>query len=403
MSVRRGVNVLRTADLEYDLPESRIATTPATPRDSARLMVVGRGGEPGPSQSLGADVLHHTIVSQLPEILRPEDLLVFNATRVLRARFTGHRDDTGGAAEGLFLGEETASTSGAARWRCLVKMKRIKPGVEVLIGREGSAGLRLVAVEPIAGEAGAWVFDVRRAEGTPVSGPAAEVLESVGLTPLPPYILRAREHSGFLGDEEEDHERYQTVYAGTGAGAAGSVAAPTAGLHFTPGLLERLRARGVEMAEVTLHVGTGTFRPVETEFVEQHPMHAEWCSMSPEAVERVRRAKREGRRVIAVGTTSARTLETYAQRLETQAFECMGFQDTEIPENLTTRILITPGYQWRWVDGMLTNFHLPRSTLMAMVGARLGKEGVERLKGLYAEALARGYRFYSYGDAMLIA
>jgi S-adenosylmethionine:tRNA ribosyltransferase-isomerase len=395
--------VLRTADLEYDLPESSIATTPATPRDAARLMVVSRGDESGPSQSLGADVLRHTLVSELPGILRPGDLLVFNRTRVLRARFMGHRADTGGAAEGLFLSEEAASATGVARWRCLVKMKRIKPGVEVVIGREGSTGLRLVAVEPIADEAGAWVFDVRSAQGTPVSGPAAEVLESVGLTPLPPYIIRAREHSGLVGDEESDHERYQTVYAGMGAGAAGSVAAPTAGLHFTPGLLERLRARGVETAEVTLHVGTGTFRPVETEFVDQHPMHAEWCSMSPEAVERVRRAKREGRRVIAVGTTSARTLESYAQRLENRVFERNDLPDHEIPENLTTRILITPGYQWHWVDGMLTNFHLPRSTLMAMVGARLGTNGVERLKGLYAEALLRGYRFYSYGDAMLIA
>jgi S-adenosylmethionine:tRNA ribosyltransferase-isomerase len=173
------------------------------------------------------------------------------------------------------------------------------------------------------------------------------------------------------------------------------VAAPTAGLHFTTEVLAKLRERGVETAEVTLHVGTGTFRPVETEYIEQHPMHAEWCSIDSPTTERVLAAKREGRRVIAIGTTSARTLESFAQAAE----------QGSLPASLATRILITPGYTWRWVDGMVTNFHLPRSTLMAMVAARISPEpgvGVARLQELYATALREGYRFYSFGDAMLI-
>lgn len=236
----------------------------------------------------------------------------------------------------------------------------------------------------------------RRARG---GGPAAEVLEAVGLTPLPPYIVRARRHSGRVAYEHEDHERYQTVYA---SGEAGSVAAPTAGLHFTPKLLAMLRNAGVGLESVTLHVGTGTFRPVETEFVEQHPMHAEWCSVSPETVERVRATRAARGRVFAVGTTAARTLEAYAGAAESGG----------CPASLSTRILITPGYRWRWVDGMVTNFHLPRSTLMAMVASLLeGADGgtgdgtgggVSALLGHYRRALAAGYRFYSFGDATLV-
>lgn len=374
--------MLRTADLEYELPETSIATEPARPRDSARLLVVSPDG-PAPA---------HRRVSDLPSQLRHGDLLVFNVTRVLRARFVGRRADTGGKAEGLFL-REAELPDGGRGWICLARLKRISPGVEIAVERKpGDVTLRLVAVAPHAEEPGAWLFDPRHANGSRVVEPAADVLERAGLTPLPPYILRARTHQGLDLPEDADHDRYQTTFA---KGQAGSVAAPTAGLHFTPELLERLDEVGVERAEVTLHVGTGTFRPVETEFVEDHPMHSEWCSMSPGAVEQVRRARREGRRVIAVGTTSARTLESFAHAEEVG----------KIPESLATRILITPGYRWRWVDGLLTNFHLPRSTLMAMVAARLSPEegeGVAKLRELYAIALREGYRFYSFGDAMLI-
>lgn len=376
--------MLRTADLEYELPESSIATVPATPRDSARLLVA-------PLHSGGSH--EHRVVRDLPDFLRAGDLLVFNATKVLRARFVGHRADTGGRAEGLFLSEATLP-DGRVGWVCLARLKRIRAGVEIAVERQpGEVGLRLIAVAAKPDEPGSWLFDPRMPDGSAVVGRAADVLEGVGLTPLPPYILRAREHAGAAATQGHDHDRYQTVYA---KGEAGSVAAPTAGLHFTPELLRLLRERGIQTAEVTLHVGTGTFRPVETEYVEQHPMHAEWCSIDSATVERVQAAKREGRRVIAVGTTSARTLESFAQAAE----------QGPLSASLATRILITPGYTWRWVDGMLTNFHLPRSTLMAMVAARISPEpgvGVARLKALYGEALREGYRFYSFGDAMLIA
>lgn len=379
--------MLRTDDLQYDLPEASIATAPAEPRDTARLMVLGPGGV----------IAAHQRMRDLPGALRPGDLLVFNATRVLRARFEGKREDTGGRAEGLFLSEERDSAG--TRWVCLVRMKRVKPGVVIAVEREGAVVLRLVAIEPRPDELGAWLVEPRWSDGTRVSEPASDVLEKAGLTPLPPYILRAREHLGIATDETRDRSMYQTVYAKEAA--AGSVAAPTAGLHFTPEVLAGLKARGVETAEVTLAVGTGTFRTVEAEHVEEHPMHAEWCSMDRAVIERVLAVKREGRRVIAVGTTSARTLESYARVIE-------GGGDW--PESLSTRILITPGYAWTWVDGMVTNFHLPRSTLMAMVAARIHAtgeahgpvDGVARLKAAYSEAIRLGYRFYSFGDGMLV-
>lgn len=377
--------MLRTSDLDYELPESAIATEPATPRDSARLLVMKRG-EPGTWEDRR--------VSDLPALLRRGDLLVVNQSRVLRARFEGVRLDTGGQVEGLFLCELPGEGDGC--WECLIRAKKVRPGMVLAVGRGGQDLLRLHAKERRSGEAGAWVVEARWPDGRVAGGPAAEVLEAVGLTPLPPYILRARRHSGLAIDEGADHERYQTVYA---AGAAGSVAAPTAGLHFTPGLLSALHEAGVEVASVTLHVGTGTFRPVEAEFVEQHPMHAEWCSVSHETAARVSATRASGGRVIAVGTTAARTLEAFAAAAE--AGEC--------PVSLSTRILITPGYRWRWVDGMMTNFHLPRSTLMAMVASLLdggrageGGGGVGSILGHYRRALALGYRFYSFGDATLV-
>jgi S-adenosylmethionine:tRNA ribosyltransferase-isomerase len=215
------------------------------------------------------------------------------------------------------------------------------------------------------------------------------VLEAMGWTPLPPYILRARKCAHEPSDEGVDREHYQTVYADT----PGSVAAPTAGLHFTPALLARLAERGVRRAEVVLHVGAGTFRPVESEFVEQHPMHSEWCSMNSAAIDAVRTTLASGARVIPVGTTAARTIESYAAVIEGGG---------QAPAMMETRLLITPGYEFRWMDGILTNFHLPRSTLLALVAALLPGDGVEAIKRAYMHAIASGYRFYSFGDACLI-
>jgi S-adenosylmethionine:tRNA ribosyltransferase-isomerase len=194
-----------------------------------------------------------------------------------------------------------------------------------------------------------------------------------------------------------DRERYQTVFASQNAavgGGSGSVAAPTAGLHLTPLLLEQLGQQGVGRAEVTLHVGTGTFKPVETEFVEQHPIHSERCSMSESTVQAILKTRQEGGRVVCVGTTAARAIETYAQIAE---------RGEPLPESIDTRILISPGYRWRWVDAMLTNFHLPQSTLLAMVGSLFESSGgLDRLKDVYAQAIRERYRFFSYGDAMLV-
>jgi len=378
--------VLNVSDLEYDLPETAIARTAVEPRDAAKLLVVKRS-DPA--------FIQHRQVRDLRELLEAGDLLVLNRTRVIPARFIGYRADTQGAVEGLFLGLADKQDN-ERRWRVMLKGKRMKPGATVNLkdpaGAESGVRLGLVAQIEEGENAGQWTVDVY---GGDAGLSATGLLEIVGNTPLPPYILAARKRHDERVRENDDRERYQTVYAGE---EAGSVAAPTAGLHFTPKLLDALKERGVERAEVTLHVGTGTFKPVEVDVVEQHPMHAEWCQAPASVGAAVASARKAGGRVLAVGTTSARTLESFS------------------PEELSaggekwSRLLITPGFQFRNLDGLMTNFHLPRSTLMAMVGALLdGRsggagdgDGVARLKAIYAEALEKGYRFYSYGDAMLV-
>lgn len=382
--------MLRTSELEYELPEDRIAIEPASPRDAAKLMVVARAS---------GQVAEHAAVRDLPRLLRAGDVLVFNTTRVVPARLLGNREDTGGAVEGLFLSRLAIGPE--ERWTVLLRAKKVRPDMRfVLMDRSGGpSGVVLTALAKVEGEAGAWVVSVEN----PARGDA---LERAGHTPLPPYIIKAREHAHRHPDEATDRDRYQTVYADS----AGSVAAPTAGLHFTPELLSELERLGIERVDVTLHVGTGTFRPVDVDVVEQHPMHSERCSMSKEAVRRVLRAKQEQRRVIAVGTTSARTLESFGQARERLVEAGAGEAEAieRLPGHLDTSLLITPGYRWRWVSGLMTNFHLPRSTLLAMVGAFLAADaarptiGLDGLRTLYSEAIRRHYRFYSYGDAMLI-
>ncbi len=386
--------MLPTSDLEYELPASLIATHAAEPRDAARLMVVSRRGVGEPA---------HARVSDLPGLLRAGDLLVFNTTRVIPARLVGRRRDTGGRMEGLFLSEIAGRTG---RWTLFVRAKRAKPGVEIdLFDTNEAVGATIRLIAPVADEPGAW-----EAELVEPVRPTLEILSRVGRTPLPPYILSARRAAGLDEADAQDRERYQTVYAGR---SAGSVAAPTAGLHFTPWLLERLAALGVERADVVLHVGPGTFRPVETEYLEQHHMHTEHCEVTRDAWARIMTARREGRRVIAVGTTTARTLESYAIHLEGRSIPQTpptidphatpgpASEPAAHPEWVKTSLLIAPGYRWRVVDGLLTNFHLPRSTLLAMVGA-LFSGGLPHLLSLYRQAVERAYRFYSYGDAMLV-
>lgn len=417
---------LRTSDLEYELPEGAIATAPAEPRDAAKLMVLWRS-EPGR--------VEHATVRDLPRFLRAGDLLVVNQTRVLRARLLGTRVDTGGKVQGLYLGnarthegmtEDRLKSPGhhaaPRRWVVMLQGKSMRAGVLVrMVGADGAAAdLRLLDRDPK--EHAAWVAEVVAGDGAEAPGPEgdAAVLERIGWTPLPPYILKARTQRGEAGDEGYDRARYQTVFAasdgasgdehgtarregaGGGPGDVGSVAAPTAGLHLTDRVMGDLDRAGVARTAVTLHVGSGTFKPVEAPTLSEHRMHSEWCSMSPEAWRAIAAARGESHgRVICVGTTSARTVEAFAMAAESGKVGSDGGW-------LATDILIEPGYRWRSTDGLLTNFHLPRTTLLAMVASMLERPGEEaaaslgRLKAAYAEALSRGYRFFSYGDAMLI-
>lgn len=363
---------LPTAALEYELPRHLIATRPAEPRDSARLLVVRRSD----------DAIEHRIVRDLPEYLSAGDLLIFNDTAVAPARFFARRAGTGGRLEGLFL-EEIEE----AKWRVMLKAaRRLKPGHRLeLITAEGEGGAYAMKLEERDGPE--WIAHLEPARSADV------VLDALGCTPLPPYILRARRAGEVRFDDAEDRRWYQTVYADPARRR--SVAAPTAGLHFTPALLEAIDRKGVQRRHVTLHVGPGTFKPITAETVGEHDMHAEWYEASGEVIAALRAAKRargEGspRRVLAVGTSTVRTLESLPDPLPPEG-------DASIIGE--TDLLIAPPYSFHCVDGMLTNFHLPRSTLLALVAAMIG---LDRLLAVYREAIEREYRFYSYGDAMLI-
>lgn len=373
--------MLRTADLDYDLPPDRIATRPVSPRDAARLMVIHRDTPDEPRH-------HH--IRDLPTLLSPGDLLVVNRSRVIPARFLGHWLDTGGHIEGLYV-----DSTPDGHWRVMLKARRFRHGAPiVLLDRHGQrSDIQLTLLHRDEGDATLW--HVTASDGAAPAS-AIEMLERVGRTPLPPYIRARRKTEHADIDDADDRDRYQTVYAGE----AGSVAAPTAGLHFTPALLDRLAVAGIGRADVTLHVGLGTFKPVETEFIEQHPMHAEWCSMPEATATAIQSTHEHGGHVIAVGTTAARTLESLALDVADHQDTRHGVADYPKTGHPTS-LLITPGHQWRSTDALLTNFHLPRSTLMAMVSAML-PGGAPQLIRLYTHAIREGYRFYSYGDAMLI-
>ncbi len=356
---------LRTEDLEYELPHELIAVRPVDRRDDARLLVLRRY-EPG--------VLADAHVRDLPELLQPGDLLIVNDTRVLPARFHTRRADTAGRVEGLFLEQ-----AGPGEWRVLLRSNgRLRPGVSlVVVSRSG--GQSETVLRLLHREADAWRVAVEPME------PADAILERHGQTPLPPYIRRARTDAGLEVSDEDDRRHYQTVYAD--AAHTGAVAAPTAGLHFTDDLRRRLMQSGVLMQSLTLYVGAGTFKPVETEYVEDHPIHEERYEVSTEALSALRMARAEGRRIIAVGTTSLRALESLPDTLP------------EATHRAATRLLITPGYTFRWVDGLMTNFHQPRSTLLALVAAF---HGLEQTLAAYHHAVRERYRFHSYGDAMVL-
>jgi S-adenosylmethionine:tRNA ribosyltransferase-isomerase len=345
------------ADLyDYDLPADLIAQEPLERRADSRLLNVRRGD--------GA--IAHRHVRDLPEILRPGDLLVVNDTRVVPARIVGRRLRTGGRWEGLFL--KTDDATGA--WQLLAQTRgRPEVGERVMLtDRDGEDAVAIELVGRATG--GSWLAVPDAPE------PAAEILARIGRVPLPGYIRGGEERAG-------DRERYQTVFARR----SGSAAAPTAGLHFTDELLADLAARGVARATVTLHVGLDTFRPIATERLDDHPMHTEWCDCPPETAAAVREARARGGRVVAVGTTAVRTLETAAR------------SGGISPWSGPTDLFIKPGFQFRAVDCLLTNFHMPRTTLMVLVSTFASRSLVA---AAYEAAIRERYRFLSYGDAMFI-
>jgi S-adenosylmethionine:tRNA ribosyltransferase-isomerase len=344
---------MRTDELDFDLPEELIAQAPPAERTASRLMHYCRGD----------GSLAHRVFSDLPGILRPGDLLVFNDTRVLPARFA-LRKSTGGRIDGLFLDEP-----GAGHWRVLLRNLGKTPHASLAFADAPEISAQVIRIGPD----GEYELQISSPE------PAAVVLERIGRMPLPPYIRRDKEHDQ---RDAADRERYQTVFARH----AGAVAAPTAALHFSGPLLEQLAARGIEQTFVTLHVGPGTFKPVTAATLKEHAMHAERYSISAEAAAALNRARSEHRRIIAIGTTSARVLESQSPE---------GFVSREG----STQLLIYPPYQWRHVDALLTNFHLPRSTLIALVAAFVG---LETQRMLYRAAIEERYRFFSFGDAMLV-
>ncbi len=347
---------METSAFDFDLPELLIAQHPVEPRDQSRLMVLKRDS--------GA-IAHH-VFADLPALLAPGDLLVRNNTRVIPARLLGHREATGGKWEGLFLRVFPETDC----WEILATT-RGKPvaGETVIVRRDTEESLRLTLVSKE--EAGYWVV---RPEST--DAPEA-LLERFGHLPLPPYIRQGCEGPG-------DRSKYQTVFAQI----PGSSAAPTAGLHFTDAVFAGLTARGVGRCDVTLHVGPGTFRPIEAQRIEDHVLHSEWAELSPETALALNDARARGGRIVAVGTTSARTLET-----------AVGADGRFRAFQGETALYLRPGREFRAVDALITNFHLPRSSLIVLVSAFAG---VEHTRAAYAEAVRERYRFYSYGDAMLV-
>jgi S-adenosylmethionine:tRNA ribosyltransferase-isomerase len=364
---------MHISELDYELPDGLIATQPASPRDSARLMLIRR--EAGSVEHLTVAQLPTLVGADARSVLHPGDLIIFNKTRVVPARFGGVRSRTGGRIGGLFLRELPGETR---RWLTMLESRGVlTQGETIDLGHES----RLVLEERLGG--GEW----RATLESPLS--TVDLLHHIGATPLPPYIVKERKSRGEQTARDEDASRYNTIFAQD----PGSVAAPTAGLHFTPGVLAQLDSAGVAHTHVTLHVGLGTFAPIRVERVEDHNIHSEWFEISTQTLDAIARTRAAGGRILVVGTTSVRALESLPENALSASREaCHG----------DTRLLITPGFRFRFTDLLMTNFHLPRSSLLALVAAVPGV-GAERLRGWYAQAIAERYRFYSFGDAMLLA
>ena len=346
---------MRLEEFDYDLPADRIAQQPCRERDQSRLMIVDRS----------CQRIEHAHFCDIPDFFYPGDLLVFNDTRVIRARLFGQRRKTGGKWEGLFIGEGALGA-----WRLLSQTRgRLTPGEKIDI-EPGPFALELIEKTPDRH----WL--ARPLHQDSPDATTFELLDRHGHLPLPQYIRRGRA-------EPDDADRYQTMFASR----PGAVAAPTAGLHFTPRVMQALEARNVNWTCATLHIGIGTFQPIRADRIENHAMHAEWCELGDEAARQMIGCRSAGNRIVAVGTTSVRVLETAVRAGSIQ------------PWSGLTDLYIHPPYRFRAVDSLVTNFHLPRSSLLVMVSAFAGVDLVRRA---YQAAIDQGYRFYSYGDAMLI-
>lgn len=367
---------LKISEFDYDLPMELIAQTPIEPRDASRLLVVQRAtGE-----------FTHRHFRDIGEYLRPGDLLIANQSRVIPARLLGRRAESGGATEVLLLAERP--DLGPDTWETLVRPgRRLREGARIEFGPEGSAPRLLGEIQQRTDAGGRIVHfwtpeqeEQQQSATDTLADPYSVIsvrqrIDEIGRMPLPPYIHETL----------NDPERYQTVYARI----RGSAAAPTAGLHFTAGLIEQLKQQGVQVGFVTLHVGLDTFRPVEHENVSEHKMHSEEIELDAATAELINRTRKAGGRIVAVGTTSVRVLESVAS-----------LTDGDVqPYKGSTRLFITPGHRYKLVDAMITNFHLPRSTLLLLVSAFMGKELMEKA---YQEAIHERYRFFSFGDAMLL-
>jgi S-adenosylmethionine:tRNA ribosyltransferase-isomerase len=382
---------LKTSEFEYELPSELIAQTPVEPRDASRLMVVHRA----------RGQIEHRVFGEIGEYLRPGDLLILNQTRVIPARLFGCKAETGGKVELLLLNRRDEHT-----WEALVRGKTLRPGTRIEFRTAGDTGQGGRTAQVAGTTSPEARLAARIIAGTESGGrlvrfeePIEPLLDELGIVPLPPYI-----HEPLA-----DPERYQTVYGRV----EGSVAASTAGLHLTPDLLVDLRRMGVEMAFITLHIGLDTFRPVKEEQVTDHQIHTEWYELSAPVAEQINRAKLEGRRVVAVGTTVVRALESAAAvgqqvagspefQLATESCEPEGETcawRTVSAYSGPTDLFIYPGYRFRAVDVMITNFHLPRSTLLMLVSAFSGQALISQA---YQEAIHQRYRFFSFGDAMLL-
>ena len=366
---------MKTSDFDYELPQSLIAQTPIEPRDASRLMVLDRQ----------TGTIEHRHFQDILDYLQPGDVLVCNESRVIPARLYGRKVPSGGKVELLLIAKR-----GENLWEVLVRGRKVRVGTRIEIGDRGhwDLGKELspipYSLSPITGK----VMGETEAGGRLIrfDKPIESVLDELGVMPLPPYVH----------EPLSDPERYQTIYARV----RGSVAAPTAGLHFTPGLVDKIGRKGVEFAFIVLHIGLDTFRPIKEEVVEDHRIHTEYCELPSEVADQLNRARAKGRRIIAVGTTSVRVLETAARAGKQQADAYASLSTTLlVPYSGWTDLFIYPGYQFHAVDVLLTNFHLPRSTLLLLVAAFASKDIIDRA---YQGAIRKEYRFYSFGDCMLI-